>query len=192
MNKTETEKKIERLASQNPVSGWKSKVEFRRKNKDWLQKSAAIAVHIFERLKELGKTQKELAAEMSVSPQRVNKILKGAENLTIETISKIEQILEIKLHEVLEAKAQFAIDSKAFEYITVENRVFHSSEIYNFVHLPFASKTILKFTLPEKLDFYNLKSSNHSPSELPKAEKTYHDVFDKDSLKEGEIYSEAA
>ena len=34
---------------------------------------------------------------ISVSPQYVNKIVKGKENLTLDTISKLEQALEINL-----------------------------------------------------------------------------------------------
>ena len=71
----------------------------RRDNREWLKKSAAIAVKIFTALKSKGFSQKELAERMGVSPQQVNKIVKGQENLTLETISKIEMVLGIDIIE---------------------------------------------------------------------------------------------
>ena len=44
--------------------------------------------------------KKMLAEEMGVTPQYINKVVKGKENLTLETISKIEQVLGIILFEV--------------------------------------------------------------------------------------------
>lgn len=45
----------------------------------------------------LGMTQKMLAEKMQVSPQYISKILKGKENLSLETISHIEKALNIAL-----------------------------------------------------------------------------------------------
>jgi transcriptional regulator with XRE-family HTH domain len=45
-------------------------------------------------------TQRKLAEEMGVSPQYINKVIKGKENLTLETISKIESVLGIILIEI--------------------------------------------------------------------------------------------
>ncbi|PLX14061.1 MAG: hypothetical protein C0594_00540 [Marinilabiliales bacterium] len=45
-------------------------------------------------------TQRRLAEEMGVSPQYINKVVKGKENLTLETISKIESVLGITLIEI--------------------------------------------------------------------------------------------
>ncbi|MCL2651944.1 MAG: helix-turn-helix transcriptional regulator, partial [Candidatus Azobacteroides sp.] len=42
-------------------------------------------------------TQKELASQMSVSQQYVSKILKGYENFSLETLTKIEDILHINI-----------------------------------------------------------------------------------------------
>ena len=46
---------------------------------------------------EQGILQKELALRMDVSPQYVSKIVKGKENLSLETIWKIEEALGITL-----------------------------------------------------------------------------------------------
>ncbi|MFW5700131.1 MAG: helix-turn-helix transcriptional regulator [Cyclobacteriaceae bacterium] len=96
---------IEIKASDNT---WKDKVAYRKSNKSWLNKSAKIAVKVARILREKNMTQKSLAELMEVSPQQVNKILKGRENLTLETISKIESILGVELVSIL----------KSDEYIT--------------------------------------------------------------------------
>lgn len=44
-----------------------------------------------------GLSQKELASKMGVTPQYINKIVKGKENLSLKSISKIEEALEITL-----------------------------------------------------------------------------------------------
>lgn len=83
------------------VSTEKSKVHeliaFRKANKEWLRKSMAIAVSVLKQMREKKITQVELARQMGVSPQYVNKMLKGGENLTLETITKLEAILQVSL-----------------------------------------------------------------------------------------------
>jgi ribosome-binding protein aMBF1 (putative translation factor) len=81
-------------------SQWVDKAEWRLANKGWLKKSAGIAVRVLLVLKEKGITQKELAEMMSVSPQQINKIVKGQENLTLETLDKLERALGISLFEL--------------------------------------------------------------------------------------------
>lgn len=68
----------------------KKEAEFRKTNKEWLRKSAKIALTIRRELRLQGMTQQDLAAKMALSPQYVGRILKGQENLTLETISKLE------------------------------------------------------------------------------------------------------
>ncbi|WP_418894077.1 helix-turn-helix transcriptional regulator [Limibacterium fermenti] len=92
-------KGLERLVelSKGQVSTWRQEAEWRETNKEWLKHSAQIAVQVLFAIKDKGITQKELALRMGVSPQYVNKIVKGSENLSLETISKIEQALSISL-----------------------------------------------------------------------------------------------
>ena len=84
-------------------SGWLEKAKWRQENQDWLDISFAIAVKIMAVLRVNKKTeafpknQKELAQALDCSPQYVNKLLKGAEKLNIETISKIQKALKIKI-----------------------------------------------------------------------------------------------
>jgi ribosome-binding protein aMBF1 (putative translation factor) len=89
-------KKLSELASSKP-SNWKAKAKYRRDNRVWLKRSAAIAVKVLDALKAQGLTQKDLAERLNVSPQQVNKIVKGEENLTLETITNLELTLGIHI-----------------------------------------------------------------------------------------------
>jgi ribosome-binding protein aMBF1 (putative translation factor) len=88
--------KLSKIASAQP-SGWKEKAKYRRANREWLKKSAAIAIKILDALKAQQLTQKDLAERMGISPQQINKIVKGQENLTLETISNLEKALGITI-----------------------------------------------------------------------------------------------
>ena len=82
------------------TSNWKEKVEYQRKNRQWIEKSSLIALTILEALDSKGLSQKDLAERMGISPQQINKIVSGQENLTLETIIKLESVLGIKIIEV--------------------------------------------------------------------------------------------
>lgn len=90
-------------------SGWFAKAKWRQENEDWLDVSFNIAIKVASTLsanKKTGafpKSQVELADAMECSAQYVNKLLKGQENLQIETICKIGRILGITLIEVPKA-----------------------------------------------------------------------------------------
>ena len=88
--------KLLTLASNQP-SEWKAKLQLRRENREWLKKSAGIAVMVLNALKAQQLSQKDLAERMNISPQQINKIVKGRENLTLETISNLEIALGIEL-----------------------------------------------------------------------------------------------
>lgn len=79
------------------MSTWHEEADWWRKNIGWLRRSSKIAFRILCELDEQGISQKELASKMDVSPQYVNKIVKGKENLSLETIAKIEEALGISL-----------------------------------------------------------------------------------------------
>ncbi|GIV36548.1 MAG: hypothetical protein KatS3mg032_0927 [Cyclobacteriaceae bacterium] len=86
-------------------SGWHTDVEWRNRNADWIDYSFNIAVRILETLDALGMTQKELALKLGVTPQYVNRIVKGKENLSLETIAALEKALEVKLITIVDEKA---------------------------------------------------------------------------------------
>ena len=59
--------------------------------------SQAIAATMSNRMEELGMTQRALAEKMNCTQQYVSKVLKGRENLSLETLCKIENALGIKI-----------------------------------------------------------------------------------------------
>lgn len=84
--------KMRRIAQ--PVSEKsRQEAEYRHENRDWLLKSAQIALAVRRELRNQGISQQELAERMKVSPQYVGKLLKGKDNLTLETIAKMEKAL---------------------------------------------------------------------------------------------------
>ena len=90
------EEKLREHAPETP-SKWREKAEWRQKNKSWLRYSQHIAIKMLEKMNELGLTQKALAERMDCSQQYISKVLRGQENLSIETICKIEDALDIEL-----------------------------------------------------------------------------------------------
>ena len=99
---SELKKKIADLVSESSQSSWKEKVAWRKANKAWLRKSAAIALRILDALEELNWNKAKLAQEMGVSPQQVSKYVKGEENFKLETLCNLEKVLGIALVTILQ------------------------------------------------------------------------------------------
>ncbi len=87
---------LEAHQSETP-SKWREEAEWRRDNWSWLQHSQKIAVKVLLQMKKQGLTQKALAERMDCTQQYVSKILKGKENLSLETLSKLEDALGLVL-----------------------------------------------------------------------------------------------
>ena len=87
---------LESHKSETP-STWREEAEWRRDNWSWLQYSQKIAVKILLRMKQTGLTQQALAERMNCTQQYVSKILKGNENLSLDTLSKLEEVLGMNL-----------------------------------------------------------------------------------------------
>lgn len=83
------------------TSDFEKKVLLRKENKDWIKKSTRIAIKVNSAIKTQSISQRQLAKKLNVSAQYVNKILKGSENMSLETISKLESALGIQLIEVV-------------------------------------------------------------------------------------------
>ncbi len=97
--KTESLINFENLVSQKK-SGWLEKAKWSEDNSAWLEKSALIAIKILRAIKDQGSSQKKMAEKLEVSALFINKIVKGNENLSLETISKLVIALGIQLIEV--------------------------------------------------------------------------------------------
>lgn len=90
--------KIQKILRNAPKDKeWIKEAKFRQENDAWLKLSFSIAARILVTLDEKGMTQKDLARLLGCSPQYLNKIIKGKENLTLSTIIKLEEKLNIKL-----------------------------------------------------------------------------------------------
>ena len=78
-------------------SKWRENAEWRMANKPWLRYSQQIAMMMRDRMEELHMSQKQLSELMGCSQQYVSKVLKGQENLSLETLSKIERCLNLQI-----------------------------------------------------------------------------------------------
>ena len=111
---TKSIENITQIASEES-SKWIDEAKKRQTNKIWTKRSFQIAVRILREIRKQkplnGMTQKGLAEKMGVSPQYINKVVKGQENLTLETIAKIEDVLGVTLIEVF--KGENSINVKA-------------------------------------------------------------------------------
>ena len=74
---------------------------FRMENREWLRMSQDIALTVRYYLKAEGLHQKDLADRLGVSPAYVAKLMKGQENLTLETIGNIQRVLDVELIHVV-------------------------------------------------------------------------------------------
>ena len=72
-------------------------IDDRIQNRAQLRESRAVAFKVIDKLDDLNWSQKLLAEKMGVSPQQVNKIVSGKENLTLSTLCKLQEVLEIPL-----------------------------------------------------------------------------------------------
>ena len=114
MEKSEKLKKFLTLVSDEKTD-LLEKIEWRKANRQWLTKSGKIAFKILRILRKNREenrfpcSQVELAELMKMKPQQINIILKGNENLTLETISRFELALNIQIIDVI---------SESREYIT--------------------------------------------------------------------------
>ena len=94
---TTSKSEFEKLLSPPKEEKWREVAEFRKTNADWLNLSADIALKVMDEMDKQGIKGTELAVRMGVSPQQVSKILKGRENLKLETIAKLNQALKVKI-----------------------------------------------------------------------------------------------
>lgn len=85
------------LSNSKKATEWKQVAKWERDNKDWLEYSLKISLTILRELKRTGKTQSWLATEAGFSKQYLSKVLKGKENLRLETIVKFEKALGVKM-----------------------------------------------------------------------------------------------
>lgn len=86
--------KLEQIANVRPAENIR-RAEERKQNREWMRMSQEIALGIHRHLRLTKTSQREFAEQLGVSPAYVGKLLKGRENLTLETIWKIQEVLGI-------------------------------------------------------------------------------------------------
>ena len=93
---------IERLNAHksSTPSKWREEAQYRVENRAWLRYSQMIAMRVLDEMENKGLTQKEFAQRVGCSQQYISRILKGKENLSLETISKIEAALGVSILEI--------------------------------------------------------------------------------------------
>lgn len=64
---------------------------------EWMLHSQTIAMIMLNRMEQFGMTQKALAMKMNCSQRYISKVLKGRENMSLETLCKIEKALDVKI-----------------------------------------------------------------------------------------------
>lgn len=78
-------------------SHFEENAKWRKENKGWLRYSQMIAMIMLDKMEKLGFTQQMLADRMGCSQQYISKILRGSENLSLDTLCKIEEVLNFQI-----------------------------------------------------------------------------------------------
>ena len=114
-------------AHQSPTpSRWREDAQWRRDNEYWLKYSRYITLEVMRAMDEQSVTQVDLAKRMSCTQQYVSNLLKGSSNMTLETIARLEDALNIDLiksaltyvhgyGEVVSSRPQYLNDSAGEE-----------------------------------------------------------------------------
>ena len=159
--------KLEGLMSKKP-SGWLKKAQFRRENRKWLGYSSNIARRTYAAMEEKeGMNQKTLAEKLGVKPQYISKLLKGEQNLSLQTIGKLSEALGVELISFPEYKY-----SKPLH----QNEIVKSEPVYTFnlVQLNiYLLQTTSNLLNSEKLESYidNMKGGDLQLIHVEKKEK---------------------
>jgi len=111
--------KLSKVISKEP-SKWLADATHRQANKKSLKRSQKVALMVLSRLDELKMTQTMLADKLGITKQQVNKWVKGNENFTFETISKLEDVLDFQILEICESKPKEVIILETTICITVQ------------------------------------------------------------------------
>ena len=78
-------------------SRWREDAEWRRDNEYWLKYSRSITLQVMRAMEMQSTTQAELAKRMGCTQQYISNLLKGSSNMTLETIARLENVLNIDL-----------------------------------------------------------------------------------------------
>lgn len=131
----ENNNKLSELASSSRSSNWMELKAYKKENRKWLDRSLDIALRVLDVLQQKDMTQTELAELMSVTRQYVSRIVRGTENLTLETIAKLEEVLGVSLIDV--------VDENTIEQHRIQStRQFHIFVVLEDVKAPVYSNPV--------------------------------------------------
>jgi len=136
---------LNKLISKTP-SNWRNKAEKRISEKDWKKNSRAVAITVLSQLREKNLTQTDLANLIGVSRQQISKIVKGQENLTFETVGKLEKALDITIMKIANKSTNENVTKISLPTIKVEPRIFLSVNKTEFLQQRTHTKTLLEFS----------------------------------------------
>lgn len=112
LSKKERLQKLQTLAKPvNPNDAWRVRAAAAVENQIWESDAMRIGYHILNALDTQELTQRDLANRLEVSPQAINKIIKGRTNPTLGTIRKIEVALDIKLISIIGVEDKKSINA---------------------------------------------------------------------------------
>jgi transcriptional regulator with XRE-family HTH domain len=140
----------------NLISGKKSSFFDNEEDVEWQSFSAKIIFKVLDFMKKSQPPlkQNELANLIGVSPQYVNKLLKGKENLTLETMLKLAKTLNIELYELLDSteKSNTADINMAMSFMYC---TFSTSLTSQSIKSTYLKKSLKPETYHSEKDIYN-------------------------------------
>jgi transcriptional regulator with XRE-family HTH domain len=132
-------------------SNWREKAQFRKNNpwlKEYSSKIARRVLAVIEDKEELN--QVKLASIVNVTPQQISKIVKGQENLTLETIYKLSKALNYELITFSEYKHSQVFQVISYDYENLSNDksadiniMIQNNTTFNFFNLNILNDKIL-------------------------------------------------
>jgi DNA-binding XRE family transcriptional regulator len=90
-------KKKLKVHGYGPLSACRKETGYKNEINPWLQYSQQSALSMLNKIEELNLAQQTLAENLSFSRRYVNKLLKGQENPSLETLAKIENVLRVNM-----------------------------------------------------------------------------------------------
>jgi antitoxin component HigA of HigAB toxin-antitoxin module len=89
------------LVSKDKVSGFEASARKDMENQQWMNKSFDIALLIIAKCQELGLSKADLIDKTGLHTNKVIQILSGRADLTLSEITKLEEVLNTQLIEII-------------------------------------------------------------------------------------------
>lgn len=94
-----------------------ARVAFEEANKGWLVKSRDIIMTVIHVMSRLKLTPADLAKQMNLPEEEVHKILRGDQNMTLQTIVQLEAVFGIDVIQTVKIPAAYeALDKVTRQY----------------------------------------------------------------------------